>query len=65
MVSAEEKGEEDLEAIAATEHKVFRYEMLVAATRNFNPKQKLGEGGFGPVFKVKCAQSINDDELGL
>ncbi|CAL9182715.1 unnamed protein product [Musa hybrid cultivar] len=51
MVSAEEKGEEDLEAIAATEHKVFRYEMLVAATRNFNPKQKLGEGGFGPVFK--------------
>ncbi|CAL9762123.1 unnamed protein product [Musa acuminata subsp. burmannicoides] len=47
----EEKGEEDLEAIAATEHKVFRYEMLVAATRNFNPKQKLGEGGFGPVFK--------------
>ncbi|CAL9092027.1 unnamed protein product [Musa acuminata var. zebrina] len=51
MVSAEEKGEDDLEAIAATEHKVFRYEMLVAATRNFNPKQKLGEGGFGPVFK--------------
>ncbi|XP_064967694.1 cysteine-rich receptor-like protein kinase 43 isoform X3 [Musa acuminata AAA Group] len=47
----EEKGEDDLEAIAATEHKVFRYEMLVAATRNFNPKQKLGEGGFGPVFK--------------
>ncbi|RWW22799.1 hypothetical protein GW17_00012983 [Ensete ventricosum] len=55
MVSAEEKEEEDLEAIAAKEHKVFRYEMLVAATRNFNPKQKLGEGGFGPVFKGRLA----------
>ncbi|URE11315.1 STYKc [Musa troglodytarum] len=51
----EEKEEEDLEAIAATENKVFRYEMLVAATRNFNPKQKLGEGGFGPVFKGQLA----------
>ncbi|RWW54048.1 hypothetical protein BHE74_00039398 [Ensete ventricosum] len=62
MVSAEEKEEEDLEAIAAKEHKVFRYEMLVAATRNFNPKQKLGEGGFGPVFKVKCAKWIDNEE---
>ncbi|CAL9162874.1 unnamed protein product [Musa hybrid cultivar] len=46
-----EGKKEDLEAIAAKEQKVFRYETLVAATRNFNPKQKLGEGGFGPVFK--------------
>ncbi|KAG6495660.1 hypothetical protein ZIOFF_043486 [Zingiber officinale] len=28
------------------EQRVFQYEMLVAATRNFNPKNKLGEGGF-------------------
>lgn len=47
----EAKEEEDLEAIAAREQKVFRYETLVAATRNFSPKQRLGEGGFGPVFK--------------
>ncbi|KAJ8504202.1 hypothetical protein OPV22_005088 [Ensete ventricosum] len=46
-----EGKEEDLEEIAVREQKVFRYETLVAATRNFNPKQKLGEGGFGPVFK--------------
>ncbi|CAD5172064.1 unnamed protein product [Musa acuminata subsp. malaccensis] len=49
--SKNEGKKEDLEAIAAKEQKVFRYETLVAATRNFNPKQKLGEGGFGPVFK--------------
>ncbi|XP_074587183.1 cysteine-rich receptor-like protein kinase 43 isoform X2 [Curcuma longa] len=45
------KEDEDLEKIAAKEEKAFRYEKLVAATHNFSPKQKLGEGGFGPVFK--------------
>ncbi|XP_017700199.2 cold-responsive protein kinase 1-like [Phoenix dactylifera] len=44
------KEEEDLEAIAA-EKKVFKYGTLAAATHNFHPKKKLGEGGFGPVFK--------------
>lgn len=47
-----EREEEDLEAIASKERRVFRYEVLVAATRKFSPKNKLGEGGFGPVFKV-------------
>ncbi|XP_072989634.1 cysteine-rich receptor-like protein kinase 43 isoform X2 [Typha latifolia] len=46
-----QKEEEDLAAIAAKEQKMFRYETLVAATRNFSAKNKLGEGGFGPVFK--------------
>ncbi|KAM0949062.1 putative protein kinase RLK-Pelle-DLSV family [Dioscorea sansibarensis] len=45
------RDEEDLEAIAAKEKKAFSYETLVAATKNFNPKHKLGEGGFGPVYK--------------
>ncbi|XP_042392271.1 cold-responsive protein kinase 1-like isoform X1 [Zingiber officinale] len=49
----EAKEEEDLEKIAAKEEKAFRYEKLVAATHNFSPKQKLGEGGFGPVFKTQ------------
>ncbi|XP_073101312.1 cysteine-rich receptor-like protein kinase 43 isoform X1 [Elaeis guineensis] len=45
------KEEENLEAIAAKEQKVFKYDTLVAATHNFHPQQKLGEGGFGPVFR--------------
>lgn len=47
--SKEGQKEEDLEKIAAQEQKVFPFETLVAATKNFH--QKLGEGGFGPVFK--------------
>lgn len=49
--SKEGQKEEDLEKIAAQEQKLFPFETLVAATKNFH--QKLGEGGFGPVFKGK------------
>ncbi|XP_077236111.1 cysteine-rich receptor-like protein kinase 43 [Tasmannia lanceolata] len=45
--------EEDLETIAAQEQKLFAFETLIAATQDFNLKNKLGEGGFGPVYKGK------------
>lgn len=48
--SSDGQKEEDLEKIAAQEQKHFAYETLVAATKDFH--HKLGEGGFGPVFKV-------------
>lgn len=41
-----------MEKIAAQEQKQFSFETLVAATLDFHPKFKLGQGGFGPVFKV-------------
>ncbi|XP_022864297.1 cysteine-rich receptor-like protein kinase 19 [Olea europaea var. sylvestris] len=44
---------EDLEKIAAQEQKQFPFEILVAATKKFHHTQKLGEGGFGPVYKGK------------
>ncbi|KAJ0095426.1 hypothetical protein Patl1_15478 [Pistacia atlantica] len=47
------QNEEDLEKIAAQEQKNFSYETLVSATKNFHPNHKLGEGGFGPVYKGK------------
>ena len=31
----------------------FSYAELRSATEDFNPSNKLGEGGFGPVFKIK------------
>ena len=30
----------------------FSYAALRAATEDFHPANKLGEGGFGPVYKV-------------
>lgn len=43
----------DLEKIAAREQKHFSFETLAQATRNFHADQKLGQGGFGPVYKGK------------
>ena len=31
---------------------VFTLQTLLAATKNFHDDNKLGEGGFGPVYKV-------------
>ncbi|KAL9352624.1 hypothetical protein Peur_055304 [Populus x canadensis] len=51
--SKERLGEEDMETIAAREQKQFSFETLVSATKDFHPTHKLGEGGFGPVYKGK------------
>ncbi|KAL4637849.1 hypothetical protein ACB092_03G106600 [Castanea dentata] len=51
--SKEGSNEEDLEKIAQQEQKLFPFETLVAATKDFHITHKLGEGGFGPVFKGK------------
>ncbi|CAI9768109.1 unnamed protein product [Fraxinus pennsylvanica] len=47
--------EEDLEEIAAREQKQFPFEILKAATKDFHPTNKLGQGGFGPVFRGKLS----------
>ncbi|GMI87628.1 hypothetical protein like AT1G70740 [Hibiscus trionum] len=44
---------DDLQKIAQQEKKHFPFEILVVATNNFNHHQKLGEGGFGPVYRGK------------
>ncbi|KAK1380627.1 cysteine-rich receptor-like protein kinase 25 [Heracleum sosnowskyi] len=54
----DEQGDE-MEKIAAQEQKVFAFETLVSATKDFHPDNKLGQGGFGPVFKGK----LNDGRI--
>ncbi|GFS33008.1 protein kinase superfamily protein [Actinidia rufa] len=49
----EGNNEEELGRIAAQGQKRFSLETLVSATQNFQPSHKLGEGGFGPVYKGK------------
>lgn len=36
----------------------FSYSELRAATQDFDPSNKLGEGGFGPVFKVRVLNCV-------
>ncbi|XP_022726698.1 putative receptor-like protein kinase At4g00960 [Durio zibethinus] len=47
----ERQNEDDLKKIAKREQKHFPFETLVAATKDFHPQHKLGEGGFGPVYR--------------
>jgi len=42
--------EDDL--IKGDDLKVFSYSSIIAATNGFSSENKLGQGGFGPVFKV-------------
>ncbi|KAM7275421.1 hypothetical protein ACFE04_017287 [Oxalis oulophora] len=51
--SRSRNSEDDLDKIAAKEQKHFTFDTLVRATTDFHPSNKLGEGGFGPVYKGK------------
>lgn len=37
---------------------LFEVEVLAAATNNFSDANKLGKGGFGPVYKVKSPVNL-------
>eukprot|EP00253_Pinus_taeda_P008158 PITA_08158 len=48
--SDDDEGEE-LALLSNNRHIVFTMRTLLASTKNFDSQNKLGEGGFGPVYK--------------
>jgi len=38
----------------------YDYSHIKEATNNFSVDNKLGEGGFGPVYKVLCPNTANE-----
>uniref|UniRef100_A0A803M255 Uncharacterized protein n=1 Tax=Chenopodium quinoa TaxID=63459 RepID=A0A803M255_CHEQI len=47
------KPSSDMEDIAGLESLQFEFKVIKAATNNFSPSNKLGQGGFGVVYKGK------------
>ena len=41
-----------------SEFSVFDFDDILDATDNFSEENKLGEGGFGPVYKVLCSKIL-------
>ena len=44
---------------ASHELQLFSFESISVATNNFSTENKLGEGGFGPVYKVNSSLSLS------
>ena len=52
---SEISGELGLEGnqLSGAELPLFNFSYILAATNNFSDENKLGQGGFGPVYKVR------------
>ena len=50
--STEVPFEDNLNQVKLEELPLFKFEKLAIATDEFNWTNKLGQGGFGPVYKV-------------
>ncbi|KAG0521228.1 hypothetical protein BDA96_08G143300 [Sorghum bicolor] len=54
------KAQEELvwQGKSSSEFSVFEFEQLLEATNNFSEENKLGQGGFGAVYKGKFSQGL-------
>ena len=48
-----------------SEFSVFDFHQILEATGNFSEENKLGEGGFGPVYKASICNTESYWELHL
>lgn len=54
---------EELSQVKLHELLLFDFKMAAAATDNFHLSNKLGQGGFGPVYKVHEKQVIEFEQI--
>jgi hypothetical protein len=53
--SGEDNLEDKVNQVKLQELPLFNFQELTSATNNFHQSNKLGQGGFGPVYKVMVA----------
>jgi hypothetical protein len=56
-------GEGGLSQVSLQELLLFDFEKLATATNNFHLSNKLGQGGFGPVYKVLSIHTIMSETI--
>lgn len=61
MIQVSKEGSETNERQEDLELPLFDLDTVVNATHNFSRNNKLGEGGFGPVYKVKNMPFLSTD----
>ena len=47
--------EDNIKEVKLHQLPIFKFEELATATENFKLSNKLGQGGFGPVYRVKLS----------
>ena len=52
-------GAEDADEISSAESLQFDFDTIRVATDEFSEANKLGQGGFGSVYRVRIHQNIN------
>ncbi|GMY12670.1 G-type lectin S-receptor-like serine/threonine-protein kinase At1g11330 [Fagus crenata] len=56
------KHKDNLNQVEVQEIPLFNFEMLAGATNNFHESNKLGQGGFGPVYRGKL---LDEQEIAV
>ncbi|KAL9663543.1 hypothetical protein QQ045_018932 [Rhodiola kirilowii] len=65
VIQQKRRGSNDVEKLAKILHDSslnFKYSTIVKATGSFDETNKLGQGGFGTVYKAYQQQQLQNDQ---
>lgn len=61
--SSEMEVPKNINKVKIEEVPLYKFAIIASATKNFDMSNRLGVGGFGPVYKVCFNKSITDVTL--